>query len=234
MKPWNFEVFRERLNENNLSDQAMSFFRASGASSAICYKADIEMALRTPGFGGFHLLDLQDFPGQGTALIGLLDAFMDSKGIITAEKFGEFCNRVVPLVLMEKYCWTNSERYTGKIQVANYSETAIKGQQVKWELMKSSGEILDKGVVKTDLAQGGLTDIASLNTDISKVLKAEKLSLTVTLEGTHYKNSYPVWVYPSNVDTRVPENIIVSEKLDKTTLSKTQRRICSFVISGVF
>ena len=73
-----------RLNENNLSDQAMSFFRASGASSAICYKADIEMAIRTPGFGGFHLLDLQDFPGQGTALIGLLDAFMDSKGIITA------------------------------------------------------------------------------------------------------------------------------------------------------
>jgi hypothetical protein len=64
MKPWNFEVFRERLKENGLSDQALDFFRASGALSAICYKADIEMALRTPGFGGFHLLDLQDFPGR--------------------------------------------------------------------------------------------------------------------------------------------------------------------------
>ena len=80
------------------ADQAtVDFFRASGASSAICYKADIEMALRTPGFGGFHLLDLQDFPGQGTALIGLLDAFMDSKGLISPEEFSQFCNRVVPL-----------------------------------------------------------------------------------------------------------------------------------------
>jgi hypothetical protein len=219
MKPWNFEIFRERLNENNLSDQAMSFFRASGASSAICYKADIEMALRTPGFGGFHLLDLQDFPGQGTALIGILDAFMESKGIIPAEKFSEFCNRVVPLVIMEKYCWTNNEQLTAKIQVANYSETTIKRQPVKWELYSYSGEIVDQGVIKADLVQGGLTDIFSLSTDLSAVSKAEKLTLTVTLEGTQYKNSYPVWVYPSKVNTDVPENINVSEKLDKVTLS---------------
>ena len=137
MKPWNFEIFRERLKENNLSDQAKDFFRASGALSAICYKADIEMAMRTPGFGGFHLLDLQDFPGQGTALVGLLDAFMDSKGIITPEEFSHFCNRVVPLVIMEKYCWTNNEQFRGKIQVANYSENSLKAQTVKWELKNS-------------------------------------------------------------------------------------------------
>ena len=219
MKPWNFEVFRERLNENNLSDQAKSFFRASGASSAICYKADIEMAFRTPGFGGFHLLDLQDFPGQGTALIGLLDAFMESKGIITAEQFSQFCNKVVPLVVMEKYCWTNNEKYTGKLQVANYSEAAMKNQPVKWELMKSTGEIVDQGLAEADIAQGELTDIATLNSDLSKVEKAEKLILTVTLVGTNYKNTYPVWVYPSNLDRKIPESILVSEKLDKATLS---------------
>jgi hypothetical protein len=219
MKPWNFEVFRERLNENNLTDQALSFFRASGASSAICYKADIEMALRTPGFGGFHLLDLQDFPGQGTALIGLLDAFMESKGIITAEQFSQFCNRVVPLVVMEKYCWTNNEKYNGKIQVANYSEAKLKNQKVKWELLKASGEKADEGIAEADLAQGGLTDIITLNIDLSKVEKAEKLTLTVTLEGTKYMNSYPVWVYPSNADRKIPESILVSEKLDKATLA---------------
>ena len=37
-----------------------------------CYREDIETSLRTPGFGGFQLLDLQDFPGQGTALVGAL------------------------------------------------------------------------------------------------------------------------------------------------------------------
>ena len=220
MKPWNFEVFRERLKENNLSDQAKSFFRASGALSAICYKADIEMAMRTPGFGGFHLLDLQDFPGQGTALIGLLDAFMDSKGLITPEEFSHFCNKVVPLFLMEKYCWTNNEPFTGKIQVVNYSEATLKAQPVKWELKNSKGEIIDQNQVTADILQGKLTDAASLNIDLSKIMKAEKLSLSISLEGTQYKNSYPVWVYPKDADTKVPENILVSAKLDYATLSK--------------
>ena len=58
-----------------------------------------------------------------------------ARGLSQHEKFSEFCNRVVPLVIMEKYCWTNNEKFTGKIQVANYSEAAIKDQQVKWELM---------------------------------------------------------------------------------------------------
>ena len=128
LKPWNFIVFKKRLEEKNLGDQALDFFRASGALSVICYRADIEMALRTPGFGGFHLLDLQDFPGQGTALVGILDAFMDSKGLITPEEFSHFCNKVVPLFITEKFCWTNDERLKGSIKVANYSEGEIENQ----------------------------------------------------------------------------------------------------------
>jgi Beta-galactosidase/beta-glucuronidase len=220
MKPWNFEVFRERLKENGLSDQALDFFRASGALSAICYKADIEMALRTPGFGGFHLLDLQDFPGQGTALVGILDAFMDSKGIITPEEFSQFCNRVVPLVIMEKYCWSNNEQFSGKIQVANYSETSLNAQRVKWELKNRKGEIIFQSEVTVDILQGALTNIGSLSIDLMKFSKAEKLTLSVFLEGTHYENSYPLWVYPSEVNTKVPDNVVVSRNLDKETLSK--------------
>jgi len=220
MKPWNLEIFRERLKENNLSDQALDFFKASGALSAICYKADIEMAMRTPGFGGFHLLDLQDFPGQGTALVGILDSFMDSKGVITPEEFSQFCNRVVPLVIMEKYCWANNEQFSGKIQVANYSETSLKEQPVKWELKNKKGEIIFQGEEVVNILQGGLTNIGSLNIDLLKFSKAEKLTLSVILEGTHYENSYPLWVYPADADTKVPNNILVSKNLDKATLSK--------------
>jgi hypothetical protein len=220
MKPWNLEIFRERLNENGLSDQAKSFFRASGALSAICYKADIEMAIRTPRFGGFHLLDLQDFPGQGSALVGLLDAFMDSKGVISPVEFSQFCNRVVPLVIMKKYCWTNDETFKSKIQVANYSAGSMKAQPVKWELLRANGEVFESGRVKSNIRQGELTDITSLNIDLSKVTRAEKLTLKVLLEGTQYKNSYPVWIYPSVQDVKVPENILISDKLDKSTVSK--------------
>jgi hypothetical protein len=220
MKPWNFEVFRERLQENNLSDQAKDFFKSSGALSALCYKADIEMALRTPGFGGFHLLDLQDFPGQGTALVGILDAFMENKGVITPEEFGHFCNKVVPLAIFEKYCWTNNEQFSGKMEVANYSEAALKAQVVRWELRDGGGKIISHNESIADILQGDLTNIGSFSIDLSKIQKPEKVILTIVLEGTKYENSYPIWVYPSNSETKVPDNILVSRKLEKLTLSK--------------
>jgi hypothetical protein len=178
LKPWNFLVFKKRLEENGLGDQALDFFKASGALSMICYRADIEMAMRTPGFGGFHLLDLQDFPGQGTALIGILDAFMDSKGLITPEEFSHFCNRVVPLFITEKFCWTNKESLKGKIRVANYSEKRIGNQHVSWDLKNSKNEIVEQGGATVSLEQGVLTDIADLTSDFQNShLRRKQLSV---------------------------------------------------------
>jgi len=220
MKPWNLEAFRDGLKANNLSGQAKDFFRASGALSAICYKADIEMALRTPGFGGFHLLDLQDFPGQGTALVGLLDAFMDSKGIVTPEEFSHFCNRVVPLFVMGKYCWANNEQFSGKIQVANYSGSDMTAQPVRWELKNGQGQIVYQSETKVDILQGKLTDVASISIDLLRFKKADKFTLTLLLPGTKFENSYPVWVYPTQIDSRIPENILVTRKLNGLAISK--------------
>lgn len=220
MKPWNFQVFRDRLKDNNLSDQAHDFFRASGALSVICYKADIEMAIRTPGFGGFHLLDLQDFPGQGTALIGILDAFMDSKGLITPGEFDHFCNKVVPLVRMSKYCWSNNEHFSGEIQVANYSETSLKAQRVSWILKSGKGEPVFQNEIVADIPQGGLTRIGTISLDLLKFSSAEKLMLSVMLPGTDYENEYPVWVYPPNMEIKVPGDILVTSKPDRITLAK--------------
>lgn len=79
LKAKNFEIFRETLEENGMGGQAEEFLMASGKLQVLCYKADIEAALRTPGFAGFHLLQLHDFPGQGTALVGILNPFFESK-----------------------------------------------------------------------------------------------------------------------------------------------------------
>lgn len=218
LKPWNLEIFRERLEENNLSGQANDFFRASGASSVICYRADIEMALRTPGFGGFHLLDLQDFPGQGTALIGILDAFMDSKGLITPEEFSHFCNRVVPLLIIDKYCWTSNETINADIQVANYSGWNLVDQEVLWDIKNSAGEIIAEGRETMDIGQGGLSEFISVNAGLSGILKAEKVTLAIKLRGTPYENAYSLWIYPADTETMVPADIIVADRLDRNVL----------------
>jgi hypothetical protein len=220
LKPWNFLVFQKRLIENNMGDQALDFFKASGALSMICYRADVEMAMRTPGFGGFHLLDLQDFPGQGSALIGVLDAFMDSKELITPEEFSHFCNKVVPLFVTEKYCWTSSETLKGLVKVANYSGKDMKDQLVSWSLKNSKNEIIEKGSSAVTLTQGELTTIPEIKISLKSFAAPEKISLDISLDGTTYQNSYSLWVYPAVVKTDVPDGITIAEKLDKAAIEK--------------
>ncbi|MFZ2340085.1 MAG: beta-glycosidase, partial [Bacteroidales bacterium] len=161
---------------------AYDFFRASGASSVICYRADIEMAIRTPGFGGFHLLDLQDFPGQETALIGILDAFMDSKGLITPEEFSHFCNSVVSLLIIDKFCWTSDETLTADIQVANYSRWNLLDQEVLWDIKNSAGEKIAEGRKTMEIGQGDLSEIIPLNAGLAGITKAEKVTLSIKLD----------------------------------------------------
>lgn len=65
LQPRNFEVFRERLTRNGMLHQADDFFRATGAHTVLQYKEVNESLLRTRKSGGFQLLGLSDFPGQG-------------------------------------------------------------------------------------------------------------------------------------------------------------------------
>lgn len=97
MRPRNFEIFQETLKDNGMEALADSFLMASGKLQTLCYKADIEAALRTKDFGGFQLLGLSDFPGQGTALVGVLDAFWEEKGYVSPEEYSRF--------VMLRYLW---------------------------------------------------------------------------------------------------------------------------------
>ncbi len=220
LKPWNLEIFKQRLEAAGMGEQADDFFKASGALSALCYRADIEMALRTPGFGGFQLLDLQDFPGQGTALVGLLDAFMESKGLITAEEFSHFCNRIVPLLVMEKYCWANNEPFKAEIEVANYSQTDLENQRITWLLKNAGGEIIASGSANKTIPQGELLKFASVEQSLSEIDSPQKLILQIQLEGTGYQNSYPVWVYPEIKNVDIPSELFISDALNVKTLNQ--------------
>ncbi|UII19866.1 sugar-binding domain-containing protein [Fulvivirga ligni] len=211
----NLEVFKRRLAAAGMVGMDSAFQRASGAWSALCYKAEMEAALRTQSMAGFQLLDLQDFPGQGTALVGILDAFMDSKNVITPEKWKESCNDVVLLLEMPKYCYTSTESFKAKVMVANYSNKAI-SETLQWELKNEAGDILHQGTLAHSITKQGVIDLADINFDFLKIHTAQKLSLELSLSG--YTNSYPIWVYPK---TEAPANeVLVSKRLDSKTLSQ--------------
>ena len=103
-----------------MEQYADSFLLASGKLQALCYKADIEAALRTKGFGGFQLLDLHDFPGQGTALVGVLNPFWNEKGYISPAEYSEFCNSTVPLIRLSHMIFNSSETLKATAEIAHF------------------------------------------------------------------------------------------------------------------
>ena len=230
LKPRNIEVFKKRLEEAGMLDQAEDFFMASGKWSAILYRADIEMNLRTQEWGGFQLLDLQDYPGQGSAYVGILDAFMDSKGLITPEEWRQSCSEVVPLFCTDKFCWNNQEKLIGQVEIANYSEGDLSNGNLTWTLTDSQENILDKGNLAVKAKQGKLTAIGSVIPNISSIQKAEKVMLTLSIEGTPYHNSYPFWIYPANNQPEMPKgDVLVTENLNQALSSLAEgKRVLLF------
>lgn len=215
LKAWNLEVFRKRLNASGLGEMDSIFQKATGAWSALCYKAEMEAALRTEGFGGFQLLDLQDFPGQGTALVGILNSFMESKEVVSQKEWLQSCNDVVVLAEFPKYTWSGNETFSASVEVANYSNRSLDAK-VGWKLVYESGDELASGEFgQKVMTQGGLTRVGAFSVILKKIRKAVRLNLRLMIDGTEYDNSYPIWVYPVDSENiEVPKGIIVTETLD--------------------
>lgn len=206
LRPLNFMVFKQRLEQAGMGRQAEAFLKASGALAALCYREEIEMALRTPGFGGFQLLDLQDYPGQGTALVGILDAFMESKGVISQEKWTEFCTDVVLLARFPKYCWNKDELFTAEIQIVHYGQVDITDKTVSCTLSTESGEtIYSKEIVCPVISQGQLNSVITLSIPLNVINEPTKMKLQVALKETDYRNSWDIWVYPPYNTTKIAE-----------------------------
>ncbi len=214
MRARNFEIFKETLKEHGMAQLADSFLLASGKLQALCYKADIEAALRTKDFGGFQLLDLHDFPGQGTALVGVLSAFWGEKGYIKPEEFKLFCNSTVPLARMKKCIFTNNENFEAAIEVANFGEKSIIGCIPEWKITDKSGRIIQSGKLPgNNIAVGNGIKLGNISFPLSSVSSPEQLKLEVTLD--KYKNDWDFWVYPQKKEI-VPgaEKILVTQNID--------------------
>ena len=214
LHPYNFEVFRRRLAAAGMLSQADDFHKASGLWSVKLYKADIEMDLRTRNMAGFQLLDIQDYPGQGSAFVGILDAFMESKGITTPEEWRQWCSPVVPLLEVEKFCFEDGEKIQAKVKVANYGGSSLYGKKLKWKIGDA------EGVMNIFTYDEGLIDVGVLDEEIS-VDKPTKLLLTLNIEGTEARNSYELWVYPKKVLEK--KGVIIAKDLNQEVVKVLEK-----------
>lgn len=218
LKAKNFELFQETLKDHGMAQLADSFLLASGKLQALCYKADIEAALRTKDFGGFQLLDLHDFPGQGSALVGVLDPFWGEKGYISPAEYNRFCNSTVPLARMKKLVYTNNETFEAAIEVAHYGDEPISACTPEWKITDNTGKLIQSGKFQqTNIPLGNGFKLGTVSLPLAAITNPEKLILEVSVNGK--SNSWEFWVYPAKKEVvSGEEKIRVVQKLDVQTV----------------
>ncbi|HVT90366.1 MAG TPA: hypothetical protein VHD56_16050 [Tepidisphaeraceae bacterium] len=219
MKATNLEIFKDILTRSGLGDQAKDFLLASGHLQALLYKEEIENHLRTPGIGGFQLLDLHDFPGQGTAPVGVLDAFWDSKGYITPQQHARYCGPTVPLARMAKRIFTTDEEFAADVEVAHFGPIDLQNVNVSWNVKDSAGKLIQQGsfspaVLKT----GGQTKFGSITIAKGTLPAPAKLRLEIALDQANAANDWDFWVYLESVSVDPSADVRVVNAMDDVAM----------------
>lgn len=141
LQPGNFCTFQRSMEEHGLRDMDKTFSWHSGKLQAAMYKEDLEANFRTPHIYGFELLDLHDYLGQGTALVGVLDAFWQPKGYITPKEWREFCNETVLLARIKSYILTMSEAINIPLEVSHFGREPLGKCRILWTLTEDTKEL---------------------------------------------------------------------------------------------
>jgi hypothetical protein len=201
LKAENFAIFKERLEEKGLGSLAFDYFKNSGALAVACYKDELETALRTPSLAGFQILDIQDFSGQGTALVGVLNAFMENKGLVSAPAWREFCSDAVIQAEFDSYLVHAGEDFSFTASLAFFREGTLTGSVLSITLTDAfSGKVavqLEQPVENT--SEPGRQVFGDFSVRIPEDAGAGKYALTVALKGTDIVNHYTLWSYDDEV-----------------------------------
>lgn len=204
LKPRNIEAMRENLERAGLYGEHEAFFRQTGHLAVDCYKREIETLLRSREVSGFQLLDLQDYTGQGTALVGVLNALMENKGLISAEEWREFCAGTVVLGEFASFTGVMGEDIRFDVQISE-CDPEKQHTRICCTLMDGERELYACDVVP-GVRRGRLTDAVSVTFPAECYRDAmqeriTRLTVVLTLEdGT--RNHYPIWLIPP-VDIRI-------------------------------
>jgi hypothetical protein len=211
-KAKNFELFQEDLKDHGMADEAEKFLTATGKLQALCYKHDIEKIMRTPGYSGIQLLSLNDYPGQGTALVGILNAFWDSKGYISAKQFSRFCNSTVPLIRTNKFVYNTGETLKAKVELFNY--TRPMSVALSWKLTDEQHKVIAQGsLAKKDYVLDNCQPSGEISVALSAIKAPAKLNLEVSVPNTAFVNDWDFWVYPEKV-AEVKTDVYYTTTLD--------------------
>ncbi|MBQ9356446.1 MAG: beta-glucuronidase [Prevotella sp.] len=197
-KAGNFEIFRDLLERGGMASQARNFLMASGRLQTLCYKYEIERNLRTPDYAGFQLLGLNDYSGQGTALVGPLNVFWREKGYVNAAQWREFCNSLVVLAQFPRFIYTTADTLKVPISVMNALYGNLTPCAAVWQVWQNDSSLFASDTLSVcPIALGKNNALGTVVMPLSSIQKATKMTLRVTL-GNAVQNHWDFWVYPTS------------------------------------
>ncbi|MEG0565859.1 MAG: hypothetical protein RR590_06515, partial [Hungatella sp.] len=181
MRPGNYQVFKANAKRAGVLVHNQEFALESGKNQVLMYKEELEANFRTPHLYGYELLDLHDYLGQGTALVGVLDAFWDNKGYVEAPAWRRFCAETVLLARIPSYVCKNTDRLEIPIEICHFGEKPIDGAILFWSLKEGENRLFCGELPKTDIPLGKNIPLGSVTLDFSEIHKDSKLNFEVRI-----------------------------------------------------
>lgn len=218
LRPGNHQIFARWASEHGLAERGEAFARAAGRLQVACYKEEIEAQLRTPGLGGFQLLGLQDFAGQGTAPVGVLDHFWEPKGYTNAAEFRRFCGPTVLLARLPRRVLTVGETLEATVEIAHFGPRPLAVARICWRLEGERGDLVARGqFAPRPVPLGNGIAAGEIRVPLGSVQGAGKLRLIVGLADTAIENDWELWVYPANGAVETPVGVHLARGFDERT-----------------
>lgn len=219
LAPLNLKYYKSIAQRNGIDTLDEKLQKASGQINKNLYKAEIEATLRTPESAGYSLLSMVDYPGQGEALVGWVNAFYENKNFITPEEFSMFGSHTVPLLRYKKYVWEDGEIFTGGVEISNFGKESLHSKKIFYNIKKED-KVIDSGYLYSNcIEQGELTKVGFFNHTLHSGTYGCKLDIELEIENTSYNNKWSIWVFPKRTNEVRLNNVIETNSL-KTAIAK--------------
>lgn len=209
---------REIFEQNHPPERGPKFAKASGALQVLLYKTELEAQFRSPSNDGFHLNGILDYPGEGVALIGMLDVMGDSKGIVTPQEFRRFCSKTVALTRIKDPNLLAGTTFEADALVRHHGPADLKNTRWLWSLSAVNGAIIKKGDLGVHgIETGALTELGKITVELPKAEKSHEMILELWMENSEVENSWQLWLYPDDSEPDLPDGVLFTDVWDENT-----------------
>jgi len=202
-KAENMEIFADLLRAGGMEGMAEKFLMASGRLQTLCYKYEIERNLRTPDYSGFQLLSLNDYSGQGTAIVGPLNVHWREKGYTTHYEWRQFCSPIVALARLPRFIYTSGDTLSVPLEVYNAFSKVISNVESQYFIVDDNQNIiLNKHLPTCSLKVGKNNSLGTITLPLHGLKAPAKYTLMLQLSDL-VQNSWDFWVYPDSSECKV-------------------------------